>query len=716
MYSRKLTALRVAEAGKKLGFTLEYHELGHIQQQIKRLNEIVGDDGRLVRPLRDDETQWIMNERMVAKLDFRYYSERYAWILHYEGGEIVRFHPNVAQNIVLDVWGELEEKLVAIMLLILKARQHGISTLTELAVAHRTQFYPHTNSLVASSDPDKSRKMADMMDRCWENNLWWMMPKQTAYRAGTLVEFGEMDSGVSIQHGAQFTGLGRGSTPNVAHLSEVAEFIDPEELIDASLLNAMHPSPKMFIILESTAKGRKNYWHRLWEYSKQNYKSGKASFYPMFLPWFVGRDIYPTETWLRMHPIPEEYEPATLTYHHAERAKSYVHSNELLSKFLGKEWEMPVEQMWWWEVTRDEYKDKDILSKFYEEMPADDFEAFQSTNRSAFDADTLSRYRENVREPLAIFGFRGKPDEVPVRMQPDRRDINFNQPMLTIRSRWNPSMAPFECQLIPLKFRGYPALDQMGKLILWEMPEDNEQYGLGVDTGDGVGLDRSAIEVLRKGTIERSEAQVAEFMSPYIGAFDLWPLCMAVGTLFSTEFNGQMRQAKMVIDCLKNGENVQFELKKRGWYHFHDWLRYDKKRIRASDSHRQGWFSNGWARAMMMDLVIKAIRDEWIDIASPYFVDEMGDLERDEYRQSLKAAHGGHDDLIISLGMLYFSLHILEIRGNERMVATQRKARSQMEFIDPVYTPAQQAQDLPRDWSTLAELDDRLSLYEPEDA
>ena len=713
MYSKVVTARKVKEASNKLGFQLEYHSQQVIDQQIKCLNEVVGQNGQLIRPLRDDEKQFIKNERALSKLDYRYWKQHYVYILHFEGGRVVHFLPNIAQNIVLDVWSELEEAEVAIILQQLKARQLGVTTETETAIAHRIQFYSHTNALIASSDPDKSRKMAGMIDRIYANEPWWLRPQITSYRAGELIEFDGLDSGVSIQHGAQFTGLGRGSTPSACHLSEVAEYIEPEELIDASLLNAMHPSPQMFLVLESTAKGRKNYWHRLWEHSKKNYSEGRAMMYPMFLPWFVGRDIYPTDTWMKMHPLPREYDPATLTYHHAERAKAYVQSNDLLRKFLGGEWEMPVEQMWWWEVTREEYKEKDILNKFYEEMPADDMEAFQSTNRSAFNADTLSEYRENTKHPIAVYGFRGKPDEIPERIHPDRRDVDPDLPTLTINSRWNYSQQKYSCQLVPLKFKGYPTLDPAGKLLVWEMPEDEEAYGVGIDTGDGVGLDRTTMEVMRKATPERVGAQCAEFHSSYIGASEFWPLALAISTLYSTELNRELRQARVVIDCLRNGETVQYEMQKRGWWNFHPWLRYDKKRIRVKDAHKMGFFSNAWSRAMMMDYILHALKDGFVEIFSPYFVDEMGDLERDDIRQSLKATYGGHDDLFVALGMLFFSMYILEIRGSKQFTFPTRFRKQHESFDDPVWTPGFQGTDMGgRDWATGQELMERVAIDE----
>jgi len=710
MYSPIVTAQRILEGSRKLGLTLKPHSTEEIAEQIKRLNEIVADDGSLKRPLSGEEEEWVVNERSLCKLDFRYWSSSYAYIMHYSENRLVKFNPNIAQNIVLEVWGQIEEQGREIAMQQGKARQLGVSTETELAVTHRVQFYRHVNALVASSDPDKSFKMSQMMERCWENQPWWLMPRQTKYVAGNLIEFGELDSGVSIQHGSQMTGIGRGDTPTVVHLSELCEFNNPEQLVDASLLRAMHESPWMFLVLESTALGRKNWWHKVWEYSKQYYQSGMARFYPMFLPWFVGSDIYPTKTWLHSHPIPKEWEPAQLTLHHAERAKNYVKTDPTLKKFIGETWEMPLEQMWWWEVNRQEYAAKKELAQFYSETPADDLEMFQSTNVSAFDTDTLTTYRENTRHPLAVFGFIGRADQIPYRMQPDKRDMDPNLPPINIRSRWNTSQEPFECQLAPLKF--YPTSDPHGKLLLWEFPEENELYGLGVDTGDGIGLDRSVLEVLRKGTLERADAIVAEYCSPYINAFDLWAICMAVGTLYSPRFEGTRRQAKIVVDCLKNGEATQWELRKRGWSNFHVWQRYDNKKIRQGQSNKLGWFANSWARSMMMDYAIKALRDDQVDIFSKHFVDEMADLERDEFKQSLKAVFGGHDDRFVAFGMVFISLHINEVRGALHSLAAQRTALRETNSIDPIYHVGYQGTEDISEVSTMEETQRRLLLYE----
>jgi hypothetical protein len=177
--------------------------------------------------------------------------------------------------------------------------------------------------------------------------------------------------------------------------------------------------------------------------------------------------------------------------------------------------------------------------------------------------------------------------------------------------------------------------------------------------------------------------------------------------LYSPEASDRrIRQSRIVIECKGNGESTQLELRKRGWGNFHPWIRYDSKRLRPQDAHKLGWFTNTWSRAMMMDMLLKAVRDEWIDVYSPFFVDEMADLERDEFRQSLAAAYGGNDDRIIAGAIVFFSLHALELKGGQPMIAAQRKAKLSSQAFDPVYVPGFQGLDVgARQFSTLDDLE-----------
>lgn len=615
------------------------------------------------------EKRWIRNERIMCRLDFQYFATRYAFIRS-DDGRLLLFSPNIAQRIIHTMRAENELKQIAIANIDLKARQLGVSTDTEICVQHRAQFYSHTNAVVASSDPDKSTKMAGMMERVLDNQPTYLRPK-TRQVQGELIEFPLQHSFISIQHGTQFTGISRGDTPTVAHLSELCDFDNPEDLVDASLMRAMHDSPWMFLVLESTAQGRRNWWHKSWEHAKANWSSGRSRLRPIFLPWFVGSDLYPTDTWLRARPIPLDWKPASTTIAHAERARNYVRSNKLLTQFLGADWAMPYTQMWFYEVERAEHLAKNELNKFLQEMPADDLEAFQSTAISVFDTDTISWYRDEAgrRTPLGVYTILG--DDIPDRLRIPERQWDQDRPSFTVKANWSPGQT-YEYTFQPIQWDGYSTDDGLGKVYIYEHPQDYENYGFGVDTSDGLGQDRSVVFGLRKGDLHRNDFQCVEYANPYINAFDLWPICMALGTYYSVKKDGMLHQPRMAIECKGNGEATQNELRKRGWTNFHMWVRYDTKRIRKGNANKLGIFTNYWFRTMMMDWIIKFLRDGWLDICSPWFVVEMEDLERGEEVQELKATYGGHDDRIMACGMVLLSLYDTEIRTGGKSPGVQR--------------------------------------------
>ena len=686
MYSKKTIELTLDRMEKKLGWRPQPTGYHLTRSRVEDLNSLLGPKGELRRPLAPEENRWILNERLMCMADFLYWATRFAYIID-KFGNLINFNPNIAQNICLDLWGSLEDQRVAIAIDQLKARQLGISTLCELAIAHRVQFHSYTRAIVGSSDPDKSMLMSAMMEVCFAEQPWWLMPRQTKFERGKYIEFGDMHCSVSIQHGTQRTGIGRGATPTAVHLSECADFENPEEIVEASILRAMHESPKMFLVLESTAKRIGGWWHKTWKFSKE--QGGMSRLTPCFLPWFVGRDLYPTEAWLRKRPVPENWEPKKLTIEHAIRAEKYAQADPVLRKHLGVDWQMPREQMWWWEVSRAEAEEKNLLAQFSSELPADDEAAFTNANPSALSIEVISDYRERTLPPVAVYGFEGPQDLFPMRYWPVRRERDETKPRIQIRANWNQAEYPFECELVPIKFNGYAATPAANKLFVWEPPKNEEEYGLGVDVSEGSGLDNSAVEVLRKGNIYRPDCFVAELVSPDMNALDLWPFCMAIGSWYSVKYQGSIRQPRQVIECAINGESTQLELKKRGWSNFHVWFRTDRKRIDLAGATRLGWFTTAWSRPLMMDWVLKAIIEGWVDMPSPELVSEFAALEKvpTETRFKMQASYGNKDDRVMAAAMVFYSLHILGKRGEMHSAAYRRVREQAAQVQDPVFVP-----------------------------
>jgi hypothetical protein len=587
---------------------------------------------------------------------------------------------NFAQEIIFSIISDLELKGVAISLQVLKARQLGITTLAEALIAHRIQFVAEAWGIVGSNDEDKSTRMVAKAELVWLNMPRWLMPQLTVRRAGERIVFGGQLSGLSISHGSAQSGIGRGSTLQCAHLSEVAEYKNAKDLIDDSLLRAMHESPSIFQIFESTAHGVGGWWHDTWEVNKRLYHKGQGKMYPVFLPWYAGKDLYPTKGWMRARPIPADWVPGALTQAHATKAAAYVRNSPLLSKWLGKDWKMPRAQMWFWEVERALAAEKDNLAGFYQEMPADDAEAFQSSGYSVFNTELIAEKREQAKRPLALFGVAGPSYEIPLSMQPDRRDVNRNMPGIDIKANWHPRQKPKEYHLVPLKMDNYPNIDWDKKLMVWEFPEPGETYGIGVDTGFGVGADRTVIQVVRKGTMYRNDAQVAEWASADVNAMDLWPLLMAIGTFYAVPGkDGRVRQPKMVIEIAANGEVAQNELLKRGWRNFHRWTRYDNIKRDHSQARKFGWMTVTWSRAMMLDYFIKAVRDGWLDLNSQELINELSHFQKDENKAKIEAATGQHDDRIMALGIVFFSLNVDDARDLRKdSIAERIRARSEV--------------------------------------
>lgn len=687
MYSASVIKTNVKKYELRSGRKLTRRPVATCRAMVAKLDALIdpttGELDKRKRPggLLPIEKEFIRNEIVLCRLDFLYWCLRYVFVLDKYTRQPILFTPNKAQRIMISIWAMLEERGLAIAFLSVKARQLGVSTLSEIAIAHRIQFKPNINATIASSDPKKSEKMSRMMETCWNNQPWWLVPEMTSRRVGAFFEFGKHNSGVSIQHGTQFSGISRGETVNTVHASELVDYDNPEELIDASLINAAHESQDLFLALESTAKGRGNWLHKTWRESKEQWP--KVLLYPVFLPWFVADDMYPAPTFLKRNPIPDDWVPAEHTTKCAEKAEFYVKHNPPIRKFLGDDWTMPREQMWWWECGYEAARRKNQLNVFLSETPGDDYDAFQSTNMSAFDADLIAKVRNRAltRTPF-VFGFIS--ESVPMRLYPDKRNI-LDGPPLSVRCQWNRAVPALNFDLVPLRFESYQE-DPTNRLYVWEFPKAGEQYIVGVDTSDGIGKDRSVIQVIKlRDPFDPNslDEQVAEFASAWVSSRDLWPLVMCVATYYSTpDAKGKIEQIRAVIECNGSGHLVQWELQKLGWWNFHPWKQYDNKK--NVHYNKIGWVTNIRTRGMAVDTIVAALRDEWFIVNSPWFVYEMETFERDDSRQSLRASYDEHDDRVMPASFALTSAYIDEISSGGRAFFTSRKRPNDVPVVSGV--------------------------------
>jgi hypothetical protein len=368
----------------------------------EHLDSLRDESGTLLRPLTPEENTFILHETLLATIDYRYWSDRWATIAK-ETQEAAPISPRWAsQELFLARMGTVEDDHAAsgnpdgVLINILKARQLGISTECEVILAHRVTTQPTVRGLVAADSPEQSEYLLSMAEFVIESLPWWLKVKAVPPTVkGKILTFQtnasiRVGAGKSMRGGLADKGkskgqLGRGKTWTTVHLSEISTWERPEQIED-SLMPGVPRRGHVFVARESTAKGRFDYWHREWNKARD----GVGRYTNIFIPWYIEPDKY----WL---PAPEGWEPSPSTKQHAEAV-------ELDSPkwCLGATHRLSREKLYFYEATRVSFESDGELYKFFEEYPATPEEAFQHAGRSIFPAAVLEALKGQERPPVSI--------------------------------------------------------------------------------------------------------------------------------------------------------------------------------------------------------------------------------------------------------------------------------------------------------------------------
>jgi hypothetical protein len=663
MYAENVIIERLALAKKSLGWIPERHSIDEVikfTQSIKHLeyyrNNTLFVNSDALTPMQND---FIRNEVAVCACDADYWLTRYGFVRD-ETNTITRFKWRVPQKVAFSIIADMEAGRHSIEIQWLKGRQLGVSTIIELLITHRILFGYGINAVAASIDETKSAKMAEMMFLAVENCPWWIKPTEHQKKLGKFLSFYNKCS-VTIQSGKQMSGISRGSTPTVIHLSELSEYPNPQDLVEASLFRAVHPSPKVFMNLESTGNSNVGWWAETWRYNKANWHKGKARLRPVFLPWFMGTDIYPMPTWLHDHPVPSDWQPCAETQSHAAVCNAFVKNTDYLNKELGSEWRLPRVQAWFWEVNYLEHKAKRIERQWTQEMPADDYQALASKQEKVFSYEVICRIeeerpkaKENAYEVYAIVG-EGIEDE----FHPIDTDVDYDKPRIPIV--YNNRDKSYRWQLIPLVNSGIESEETRkwnNALIVYEKPKEGARYSAAADTGSGGGQDRTVVSVTRVEQGRTQDVQAAELCSDQINSAEATYFVIAI----CAYYNVSIFAAEQVR---KSGDTCQNQMRLMGWPNakVHSMVRYDGKRVQKSRALKKGWYTHGWSRNMLLDNYVAAVEGGWYKVNSTFLKQELENFERKTTESGkTKAEHmsGKHDDRLFASAISYFIAHDMD--------------------------------------------------------
>jgi hypothetical protein len=679
MYSAKVVQKNLDNFFLHEGWMPVYHSIRDVEQFISYVDSVTVAQSNTKSTYRDlkagikrgraqEIARWVENEQVLCCLDANYFLTRYAYICDNKG-EIHRYDPRLAQKVFISCLDQFDEAGTAMELLVLKARQQGISTVVALLFLHRLLFIPHTNAVMASVESSKSELLSRMMETCLERLPWWLIPAKTTDR---ISKQGFSNGSIlSIQSGSQGTGIAQGWTPTLVHISEIGDIPNPQKVIEEGLLRATHPTRKLFQVYEGTGNGNVGWLAEKWRAAKESWPLGQSRLCPIFIPWACAPDQYPEADWLKKFPVPAGFSPIEMTRKHVRRAEHYIQVTPYLAKVCGSNWTMPIEQQWYWEFHWREAVSTHTEKIWLSQMPADDYEALQGKNDTVFSVETIQRI-SNTRnlefQDYAIVG-----DTIDDGLEPNDDEIDYDEERISVH--WESHRGQtYNWTMIPLvPYDDDKETDDkrtLGRVRVFEPPRAGYDYCIGIDTADGLGAeheDRSVLSCTRSATGENADEQVAEFVSHRVNAPQMVGFAACIAAWYG-ERTKDTRGVKFAIEQRERpGDDCQLQLKLMGFTHHHIATRYDDKVVNPSKGSKQGWYTNSWSRPLLMNRFVDAVNNGWYVPHSKWLIWELASMERKTMvngKTRMEHQKGKHDDRVFAAAMSYFTYHALDVMAD----------------------------------------------------
>lgn len=690
MYAESIILQKLADHEAANGWALEYHSLEWVMEftaYVKSIIEVkantrnsyIGLNAKLTKTRADWVRRQIENEQLLCTYDSSYWETRYAYITDNKS-EIFKFENRKSQEIFDSIIADFDAKQFPIELLVLKARQLGVSTKVALKFLHRLLFLKHTQALMSSVNAEKSELLGRMIETCIERLPFWLIPRRTR-DALKAMEFSN-GSILSIQSGSQSTGLAQGWTPSLVHISELGDIPNPKKVLEEGLFKATHPTYKLFAVYEGTGNGNTGWQADKWRGIKEDWPNGRARLCPVFLSWPTAPDQYPESDWIRQHPVPSGWNPHQITRKHILRCELYIRTTPYIAKVMGKDWKMPREQQWYWEFNYDESVRTHTTKIWLSQMPADDHEALQGKNDIIFDDVIIAQLQDTRKTEFQDYAITG--DSVDEGFEPSEDEIDYSKERIQVEWTSNRGVR-FEWTMIPLLPCEEEKDDRqtLGRVRVFESPRPNKNYTFGIDTADGYGFDeedRSVCSGTRSETDDECDEQVFEFAHNRVNAPQMVSFAACLAAWYSQDphrhrtWTLDERGIKFCIEQReRSGDDCQLQLKLMGFnYHQSASIQFDSKNPSETKGQLQGFRTNNTTRPILTGRFVDAINNGWYKPHSRWLIEEAKTWERRKMatgKTRMDHQSGKHDDRVLAAALSYFARHTFDIMAER---ATKR--------------------------------------------
>lgn len=610
--------------------------------------------------------------RVRCMYDFPFWAVMYVLISNKTGGDDIHFSLNRPQRLLVTRFEEMRMNGEPIRLILLKARQWGGSTATQIYMAwlqlvHKTGL----NSLIVGHVKDASYEVRDMFDKMIDE-----YPVELLHEIGESYDPNEVkvegvgNSGnirripqrnCKIKIGSyEKPESARGGAYSLVHCTEVGLWSptdnkSPEKVV-RSACSGITLKPLTMIVYESTANGTGNFFEREYNAAKESdahIRRGEEStsqFRSLFVAWYQ-IEIYRREF---------ESDEARRLFAEAlvsNRHNAYTPTNRAeAGRYLWYLWECgaTLEAIAWYVEERKKYTDHGDMASEY---PTDDNEAFVYSGCKVFDKMLVEAFRPACREPRYVGDVYADGDEGKEAMQ----HIRFKE-------------------------------DRTGLLCVWEKPDIDDaekvrdRYLVVVDIGGrSAKADWSVICVIDRMYLMSGDRP--EVVAQWYGHIDMdllaWKAAQIAkwydDALLVIESNTlETKDRERMVD----GDQSQFILYKVKDVYENLYAREQSEdEIREGAPKRYGFHTNVQTKPMVISNLVKVVREHLYTERDGRCLDEYLTYEQKQ-NGAYGAIAGKHDDLLMTRAIGLFIAYNFKVMPLPRVVPRRLKRVEPRSHVD----------------------------------
>lgn len=577
--------------------------------------------------------------RLRIRYDFPFWAAMFVYIKNKGGGEDVLFRLTRPQRRFVERLERLRKAEKPIRIVLLKARQWGGSTTSQIYMAWLQLVHKvGLNSLIIAHQGAGSDEIKDMFDRMINSYPVEMLHKineNYSENEPKLVGVGKSGSihrvpqrNCKIKIGtAERPDSCRGGDYNLVHLSEVGlwkvtEGKKPEDIVRSACSGVLY-RPYTMIVYESTANGTGNFFQKEYDDAKK----GVSQFEAMFVSWF---DI---EQYSIPVSNPEEF--AAWLYKNKDNG-NVSSSREESGRYLWWLWEKgaTLEAINWYIQERAKYTEHGMMASEY---PSDDIEAFVHSGARVFDRYKVEKLRPSCRMPRYVGEVYADAD--------DGRNALKN-----------------------LRFR----VDNQGLLHVWELPEIDEneavtdRYLTVVDIGGRSNkADFSVIVVFDR--LFQADGGKPVVVAQWYGHIDIDQLAWKAAQIAAFYDNSLLVIESNTLETHDkerqvDGDQSQFILNQIKDVYPNLYARKQSEEdIREGLPKKYGFHTNVATKPMIISTLVKVVRENLYTERDGRCLDEYLCYEK-KPNGAFGAIVGKHDDLLmtraIGLHICFFEMDV----------------------------------------------------------